>query len=114
VIGVPGARNLISGFSDQPRLVPSATAGTSYTGSAWVRPSVAGQKITLRLGEWDGRILVGFKAVTITAKAAGWQRLIQSLIAVRSGDQLSFSIYADGISAGQYFYADDFSLTSPS
>lgn len=114
VTGLPGAQNLVSGFSDKPRWVPSTVLGTTYTASAWVRPSFAGQKITLRLSEWNGRIMVGSRAVTITARAAGWQQLRQSLIAVRSGDQLSFSVYADGISAGQYFYADDFSLTSPS
>ena len=113
VTGLTGASNLSSGFSDSPRWVSQTVAGTTYTQSAWVDPAFAGQKITMRLREWNGSTLVADKVVTITAAAAGWQQLTQTLTAVRSGDQLAFVVYAKAISAGQFFYADDFSLTSP-
>jgi hypothetical protein len=67
----------------------------------------------MRLREWNGSTLVTDKLVTPTAAAPGWQLLTQTLTAARSGDQLAFAVYGIGISAGQSFYADDFSLTSP-
>jgi Domain of unknown function DUF11 len=113
VTGLTGASNLSSGFNDNPRWVLKTVAGTTYTQSAWVDSTFAGQKITMRLREWNGGTLVVDKFVTVTATAPGWQELTQTLTAAASGDQLSFAIYSNSISAGQYFYADDFSLTSP-
>jgi hypothetical protein len=113
VTGLTGASNLSSGFNDNPRWVTKTVAGTTYTQSAWVDPTFAGQKISMRLREWNGSTLVTDKFVTITATAPGWQQVTQTLTAAASGDQLSFAIYSNSISAGQYFYADDFSLTSP-
>jgi hypothetical protein len=112
VTGLTGASNLSSGFNDGPRWVLKTVAGTTYTQSAWVDPTFVGQRITMRLREWNGANLVIDKAVTLTAAATGWQQLTQTLTAAASGDQLAFVIYGN-ISAGQYFYADDFSLTSP-
>jgi hypothetical protein len=67
----------------------------------------------MRLREWSGSTLVTDKLVTLTAAAPGWQPLTQTLTAARSGDQLALAVYANAISAGQFFYADDFSLTTP-
>jgi hypothetical protein len=113
VTALTGATNLSSGFNDSPRWVSQTVAGTSYTQGAWVDPSFAGQKITMRLREWSGSTLVTDKVLTLTAAAPGWQLLTQTLTAARSGDQLAFAVYANAINAGQFFYADDFSLTSP-
>ncbi len=113
VTGLTGANNLSSGFNDNPRWVTSTVAGTVYSQSAWVDPTFVGQKITLRLREWNGSTLVTDKFVTLTAATTGWQQMNQTLTAGGSGNQLSFAVYAIGISAGQYFYADDFSLTTP-
>lgn len=113
VTGLTGASNLTSGFNDSPRWVQKTVAGTTYTQSAWVDATFAGQKIAMRLKEWNGSTLVTDKLVTFTAAAPGWQQLTQTLTAARSGDQLAFAVYGIGISAGQSFYADDFSLTSP-
>lgn len=113
VTGLTGASNLSSGFNDNPRWVTNTVAGTTYSQNAWVDPTFVGQKISLRLKEWNGNTLVADKFVTLTAAKTGWQQLAQSLTAVNSGDQLSFAIYSNSISAGQFFYADDFSLTSP-
>jgi hypothetical protein len=113
VTGLTGASNLASGFNDNPRWVMSTAAGTTYSQSAWVDPTFVGQRITMRLREWNGSTLVTDKFVTLTAATTGWQQLSQALTAAGSGNQLSFAVYSNSITAGQYFYADDFSLTTP-
>ena len=113
VSGLTGASNLSSGFSDKPRWVTQTVAGTTYTQSAWVKPSFAGQMITLRLREWDGNTLVTDKFVKLTSASTNWQQLIQTITAAKTNDQLAFAVYANNLSAGQFFNADDFSLTSP-
>lgn len=113
VSGLTGAANLASGFSDSPRWVTSTVAGTTYTQSAWVKPGYVGQKISMRLREWKGSTLVTDKVVSLTAATTDWQQLTQTLTAAGSGDQLAFAVYANKLSAGQFFNADDFSLTTP-
>lgn len=113
VTGLIGASNLSSGFNDSPRWVTATVVGTTYTQTAWVKPTFAGQKITMRLREWSGSTLVTDKYVPLTAATTGWRQLSQTLTAAGSSHQLSFAIYSNGISAGQSFYADDFSLTTP-
>ena len=113
VTGLTGASNLSSGFNDNPRWVTATVAGTTYTQTAWVKPTFAGQKITMRLREWSGSTLVTDRYVTLTAATTGWQQLTQTLTAAGSSHQLSFAIYGNSITAGQSFYADDFSLTTP-
>ena len=113
VSGLAGANNLTSGFNDKPRWVTNTVAGSTYTQSAWVKPSFVGQKISIRLREWSGSVLVTDKFVTVTAAATTWQQITQTLTAGGSGDQLAFAVYANNLSAGQFFNADDFSLTTP-
>ncbi|MBV9290817.1 MAG: metallophosphoesterase family protein, partial [Frankiales bacterium] len=112
VAATTGATNLQSGFNDNPRWVQKTVAGTTYTQSAWVRPTFVGQKIIMRLREWSGGTLVTDKAITLVASSTGWQQMSQSLVAARANDQLAFALYAV-ISANQSFNADDLSLTSP-
>jgi hypothetical protein len=51
--------------------------------------------------------------VSLTAISTNWQQLTQTLTAAGNGNQLSFAVYANNLSAGQYFNADDLSLTTP-
>ena len=67
----------------------------------------------MKLRESKGNALVLDKTVTLKATKVGWQQLSQTLTAAGSGDSLSFAVYGL-MSAGQNFYADDLSLTSPS
>jgi hypothetical protein len=113
VAGLTGAKNLSSGFNDNPRWVVNTTAGTVYTQSAWVDPTFVGQQLSLKLREWNGNTLVTDKTVTLKATSVGWQQLTQTLTAAGSSNQLSFAVYGV-MSAGQSFYADDLSLTTPS
>lgn len=112
VTALAGASNLSSGFNDSPRWVQATTGGATYTQTAWVKPAFAGQTIVMRLREWSGSTLVTDRYVTFTAATTGWQQLTQTLTAAGSNHQLAFAIYGKGMSAGQSFYADDFSLTT--
>ena len=58
VAGLTGAKNLSSGFNDNPRWVQSTVGGTVYTQSAWIDPTFVGQQITMKLREWKGNTLV--------------------------------------------------------
>jgi hypothetical protein len=113
VQGLSGAVDLKSGFSDSPRWVSSTVAGTTYSGSAWVKPQFAGQVLNLRLREWQGATLVSDKRVFLTATDTSWQQLSAQLVAAQAGSQLAFIVYADDLDAGESFLADDLSLTSP-
>jgi hypothetical protein len=113
VAGLTGATGLNSGFSDKPFWVPSTTVGTVYTGSVWVRPGKVGQKIVLRLRDWNGSTLVADKFVTLTAATTGWQQITTSVTGTRAADHLTFIVQGNGIVAGQSFLADDMTLTSP-
>jgi hypothetical protein len=113
VSALTGASNLSSGFNDNPRWVTNTVVGTTYTQSAWVEPGFPGQKITMHLREWKGTTLVTDKLVTLTAATTNWQQVARTLTAGGSGNQLSFAVYATSFSAGQWFNADDFSLTTP-
>ncbi|HSX33742.1 MAG TPA: hypothetical protein VLF91_05405 [Candidatus Saccharimonadales bacterium] len=113
VLAPSGASNASLGFNDNPRWVLSTVAGTVYSQSAWVKPTFVGQKLNLRVREWRGSTLVTDKFVTLTAADTNWHQLNQTLTAGGTGNQLSFAVYASGFNAGQSFYADDFSLTTP-
>lgn len=112
VSALTGASNLSSGFSDSPHWVTSTTAGVTYSQSAWVKPTFVGQVLVMRLREWQGTTLKTDKWTTLTVSSTDWVQLNQTLTAAASGDYLSFIVYAKGIYAGQYFNADDFSLTT--
>ncbi len=114
ITGLSGATSLSSGFNDNPRWVVKTVAGTVYTQSAWVDATFVGQRINLRLREWNstGTTLISDKLVTITALTTGWQQMTQTLTAAGSNNQLSFAVYPI-ISAGQSLYVDDLSLTTP-
>ena len=113
VSGLTGAKNLSSGFNDNPHWVQNTTAGKVYTQSAWVEPTFVGQQIFLKLREWRGNTLVTDKTVALKAASVGWQQLTQTLTAGGSGDFLSYAVYGV-LSAGQSFNVDDLSLTTPS
>jgi hypothetical protein len=108
-----GAKDLTSGFNDNPRWVTRTVAGARYTASAWVRPKLAGQEIVIRLKEWSsGGALVTDRTATVKAASTGWQPVSVQVTALRSGGSLSLSVYAKDLDAGEWFLADDLSLTS--
>ncbi|GAB1690545.1 fibronectin type III domain-containing protein [Krasilnikovia sp. M28-CT-15] len=109
----PGAANLTSGFNDRPRWVTRTSGGTAYTASAWLRPGLTGQSLALRLREWSGTgALLTDRTSTLRAAATGWQRVSVQLTAARSGGSMSLAVYARDLDSGEWFLADDLSLTS--
>jgi hypothetical protein len=102
------------GLNLDPRPVSSTQVGRTYTGSVYVRPSVAGVPVTLLLREArpDGAAPTnGYRAVTVTPVTTGWTRIDASYVAKEPGNTLSFSVYAT-LPVGGLFRADTFALTS--
>jgi hypothetical protein len=109
----PGAKNLTSGFKDNPRWVRRTVAGTRYTTSAWVRPGSVGQEVVVRLKEWtSGGVAVSDRTGRLKAATTDWQQVSVQVTAVKSGGSLSLAVYAKDLDAGEWFLADDLSLTS--
>jgi hypothetical protein len=108
-----GAKDLTSGFNDNPRWVTRTAAGAAYTASAWVRPKMAGQEIVVRLKEWTaGGALVTDRTTTLKTVSTAWQQVSVQVTAVKAGGSLSMAVYAKDLDAGEWFVADDLSLTS--
>ena len=58
-------------------------------------------------------MLVTDRPAALKAASTGWQRTSVQLSAARSGGSLSIAVYAKDLDAGQWFVADDLSLSSP-
>ncbi len=66
----------------------------------------------MRLKEWSsGGVLAGDRTATLRAATTGWQQVSVQLTTVRSGGSLSVAVYAKDLDAGEWFLADDLSLT---
>jgi hypothetical protein len=106
------ARDLTSGFNDNPRWVQRTTGGVTYTAAAWLKPVAARQEIVLRLREWTAAgALVTDRTATLRATSTAWQRIAVPLSVARGGTGLSVAVYAKDLDAGEWFLADDLSLT---
>jgi hypothetical protein len=107
------AKDLTSGFNDDPRWVRATVAGTTYTASAWLRPTMAGQELVVRLREWTAAgALVSDRSGTVKAAGTGWVQASAQLTAARNGNSLSMAVYAKDLDAGEWFQADDLSMRS--
>ena len=106
------AKDLTSGFNDDPRWVRATVAGTGYAASAWMKPKVAGQELVVRLREWSASgALLTDKSGAVKASSTSWVRVSAQLTAVKSGGSLSMAVYAKDLDAGEWFLADDLTLT---
>jgi hypothetical protein len=106
------AKDLTSGFNDDPRWVRATVAGTGYAASAWMRPKAAGQELAVRLREWSATgVLLADKSGVVKASSTGWVKVSAQLTALTSGGSLSMAVYAKDLDAGEWFLADDLSLT---
>lgn len=113
ITGLPGASNKKSGLNASPRWILNATAGTTYTGKAWVKVPATGQgDIALLLREWSGGTLVSENDLIITPTSTDWFELEVPLTAQQNGTSIAFAVYGRDVDAGDYFHIDDFSLTS--
>ena len=93
----------------------ASVAGASYTGSAYVQASVAGEQVSLLVRETTPTGSgVGYHTTTITLPETGWYQITSSYLAKNSGDAIRYSLYASNFaSSSQYFLADCLSLQTP-
>jgi hypothetical protein len=117
VTALTGASNLSSGVgSDGWMANGKVEAGKTYDGSVWVKPSFTGQQLVLRMREfkWNGTSSDLYNEVKIvhTAASTDWQKVEAGLTASEDGSGIGMIIHGKGLNASDYFYADDFSVTS--
>jgi hypothetical protein len=97
----------------KPYWVTNTTAGTTYTGSAYVS-GPAGTVIILMLRECAADGTCGaYTTHSVTLGSSGWSQVVTAYTAANSGSQIRYYLYAKTIGAGQSFLADKFSETSP-
>jgi hypothetical protein len=108
------------GFVDKPHWLDGSAgratvAGASYAGSVWVKPDIAGQKVSLFLRELSpSGATVGSKTVTLTTRSTAWAQVTNAYTAAGSGDALAVYVSTPSAPAKGGFNADAMSLTSSS
>lgn len=108
-----------NGFISKPMWLDGTSgkatvAGSVYTGSLWVKPDTAGQKINVYLRERNANgSTVGSKTVTVTTTTTNWVQVTNAYTAAQTGSSLGFYVYATSVLAHQGFNADALSLTTP-
>lgn len=103
------------GLDDAGNTVTSSTAGTQYTGRAYVKatPASAGKPIVLKVRERANGAAVGSRTVTITPSASSYTSAEVSYTAVGTGNQVDITVSRlDGLVSGEAFFADALSLVS--
>ena len=90
----------------------ATSAGVAYTGSAFVRASVAGETIRLLVREVTASGKgVGYHTTAITLGDTGWHQITSAYAAKNTGDELRYYLYASHLAnSGQNFLADCLSL----
>jgi hypothetical protein len=96
----------------KPYWVTNTTAGTTYTGSAYVSGPV-GTVINLMLRECTAAGSCSTYAQKSVTLGSAWSQVVTAYIAVNSGNQIRYYLYAKTIATGGSFLADKLSVTSP-
>ena len=104
----------------RPRWIPgspglAATAGQQYTGSAFVEPNAAGERVSLLIKEMTPQgAVAGKHESTVTLNDTGWNQIAAAYTAKYSGDSIRYSLYVTNLaSASQDLLADCLSLQTP-
>jgi hypothetical protein len=95
-------------LQDSPNWVTKTSAGT-YTGSLWVRATVAGGTFKLKFQEYNGSTFVG-SAVKQVALTVAWQQVSVTYTVGIPGSTLDFQAYVVSPAPGVAFFADDASI----
>jgi hypothetical protein len=95
-------------LNDSPNWVPSTTAGSTCTASAWVS-GPPGATVKIRFREYAGQTLAGYDSVPSTLSGPGWQQISVTFPVVNGGDTLDLNIYGDDFPAGAALLIDDVS-----
>jgi hypothetical protein len=97
-----------------PMWVSSTTQGTTYTGSGFVRASVAGEEVGILLAEkTSSGTKIGSASKVVTLNDTSWHQVSDSYTAQANGNVLHYSLFAYLTSTSQSFLADCLSLQSP-
>ncbi len=98
----------------QPLWVTSTTQGRTYTGSSFVRASVAGETVFLLLWETTpSGTRIGSTTQSVSLNDTNWHQVSDSYTARGTGNLLHYSLHAYLTGASQSFLADCLSLQSP-
>ncbi len=90
----------------------STTAGQTYTGSAVVQASVAGETVSLLVRETTPTGSgVSYHTTTVTLPDTAWHQVSSAYTAKNTGDVIRYSLYVSNFaSSSQYLLADCLSL----
>lgn len=93
----------------------ASTAGSTYTGQAFVRASVPDEQISLLVREvTPSGTGVGYHTTTMTLSDTAWHPVTSTYTASTTGDLIKYSLYASNLAdSSQYFQADCLSLQTP-
>jgi hypothetical protein len=104
------------GVTSKPPVIGDSVAGTSLTGSVYVKASTPGIYLTQLVWETapDGSS-VGYQGRSISLQDTNWHRIKAPApyVVKNDGDSIWYSLYTKNLPAGAVVYADGFSLTSP-
>lgn len=110
-VGISSGAGQVGVNNANPVWVTSTTAGATYTGSSFVKASVAGEKLALTLTEKKaGGTTVGYHATAVTLNDTNWHRLSDPYTARGAGNVLRYSLHAYLASTARTFAADCLSL----
>lgn len=94
-----------------PYWVANSTAGTTYTATAQVMPSVSGEKVYILLREITagGSVVGSIPSSTATLTDTGSMTTLASVSyrSVNSGDQIRYSVIVTNLSGSQVLYLDN-------
>jgi len=90
----------------------STTAGATYTGSAFVHASLAGETVSLLMRETTpSGSGVGYHTTTLTLPDTAWHQISSAYTAKNSGDLIRYSLYVSNFAnSSQNLLADCLSL----
>jgi hypothetical protein len=113
-VGIASGSGQVGVSNASPIWVISTSGGALYTGSSFVRASVAGEKVTLTLTEKNsGEAMVGSHSGSLTLTDTSWHQVSSSCTAQGAGNALHYSLKVSLGSTSQNLLADCLSLRAP-
>lgn len=97
-------------LNDKVNTVSSTNKGRTYVASAWIRTTVAGRSVSVRMMEFAGRSLKGQNQRKILLSDTAWHKVSVSYKAVATGSSLDLNVLANALPSGRSIVIDDVSL----
>jgi uncharacterized repeat protein (TIGR01451 family) len=108
----PGAAGVVS----KPSWVPSTTADSDFTASAWVRgqKDARAQTVIVQINEVTAAgVVVGSNSSSLTFSDLTWHRVEVPYRTIGAGNHLDYVIYSPDLGANAWLLADTVSLIGP-